>query len=552
MYVLWVKRKNITLSESCIEKYVLQHEKKIWIIIMLIATVLRTWQMGHIPNAVNQDTAMAALNAKSLMQYGTDLDGIFMPVHLNGWGYAQMNAMSSYLMIPFIKLFGMNRVSICIPILLISMLGMTAGYFLTREMLGVFYAFLFNVVCMVNPWHFVQSRWSLEANFFPHFFIIAVLFLFLGIKYTRKKYLYGSMVVFGLSHYNYGVSLYIVFSFLFLLCIFLLRKKLISKMQAIICSIIYLLTAWPFYAMIFINTFRLPTIYTPFFTIPYFPESRRSSDIIFFSDHPIAQLFENIYSMARIVFFQADEILWSNVPHMGTLLMCMVPVMVLGLIIIIRRAGKENENSLTYAILFIWLVASFIDGIITKDVNSNRLNIIFYCCLILIAIGLHEILASGKKVCIITILVFLGMSIFFVTDYYTLYAARFFDPEYSFSGNFDLALEKAKSIEADRYIITPDTQYIGAKDVSEIDTMFFWDIDAKYYRGETNVMNGETYLPYSERFQYYKIGQESRIDSAERTVYVVNSGDQKLFDSSLFTYYDYMQFYVIVPKWMEQ
>ena len=534
------------------ELYIIKHEKIVWLIVMTIATILRTWQMGHVPDAVNQDTAMAALNAKSLLMYRTDLDGIFMPVHLNGWGYAQMNAMSSYLMIPFIKLFGMNRVSIGIPILLMSMLGMAAGYFLVREMFGVFCAFIFNVICMFNPWHFVQSRWSLEANFFPHFFVIAVLFLFLGVKYARRRYLYFSMIVFGLSHYNYGVSLYIVFSFLFLVCVFLIRKKLIPGAQAIISGILYSLTSWLFYAMILINTFHLATIKTPFFTIPYFPESQRSGDILFFSEHPIKQLFENIYSFISVIFLQKDEILWSNVPRMGTLMLCMVPVMILGFIILINRAKQDKENALTYDIIFIWLIASFIDGIITKDVNSNRLNVIFYCCLILITIGMDAIIRCGKTVRLISAGMFLIMSIFFITDYYTVYAARFFDPEYSFSGNLDLALEKAKSIEAERYVITPDTQYIGAKDVSEIDTMFFWDMDARYYRGETNEMNGKKYLPYSERFQYYKINAGNRIDSKESTVYIVNSGDQKLFDPEQFAYYDYVQFYVVAPRWLEQ
>lgn len=556
VFAAFMKRRKLFITEHrytelSAGKWLAVYERQLWVLVMAAAVFLRIFLLGKVPDAVNQDTAMAALNAKSLMTYGTDLDGIYMPMHLNGWGYAQMNALSSYLMIPVFKLLGMNRLTVCIPIVIFSILGMIAGYFLVREMFGIEYAVLFNVICAFNPWHLVQSRWSLEANFFPHFFIIAILMLYYGIRHARKGWIYGSMAVFGISHYNYGVTLYTVFSFLVLLFILLCYRKMITRMQAFISWIIYIFVSWPFYTMIFINTFHLPTIHTPFFTIPLFTESRRSGDILFFSEHPLRQLFENLYSFFSVVFLQRDEILWSNVPHMGTLMFCMLPLLGIGFIAICCRFRKGEGDHVRYDIIFAWLIASLIDGIITKDVNSNRLNIIFYCCLILIAVGFHEVLCCSGKLKYAAVMVFTAMSLFFTVDYFTLYAGRFFDPEYAFSGNLDLALEKAQSISADHYVITPDTQYTGAKDVSEIDTMFVWDVDARYYRGETDEMNGIQYLPYTERFQYRKVTEEDNLRSDDSTVYVVNSGEQDLFDISRFNAYNYTQYYVIIPKWLD-
>ena len=46
------------------------------------------------------DGAMAAVDAKALAYYGTDRFGMKYPVHLTAWGFGQMSALLSYLMVP--------------------------------------------------------------------------------------------------------------------------------------------------------------------------------------------------------------------------------------------------------------------------------------------------------------------------------------------------------------------------------------------------------------------------------------------------------------------
>lgn len=552
LYNIFGQKCKIDICDNEIVKFCDAHKKRIFIILLFIAAFFRLYKLGNVPGAINQDTACAAVNAKSIMQYGVDLCDCYMPVHLNAWGYSQMSVGLAYLMIPFIKLFGLNQVAVCIPNAIFSILGIIAGYFFVKKTFGVCIAQIFMFVTAFNPWHFVQSRWPLEANLFPHFFIIALMLLIIGIYSRKRVFLIISMIVFGLSHYNYGVSLYIVPIFLLITVIMLYRNKLISISNIIISVIVYLLFSCNFYVMIFINTFHLSTIETPFFTIPYFPESNRSKDIIFFSDHPLSQLIENIKCIFKVVILQEDEILWSNIPHMGMIFICMIPVMLLGMIVVTKMIlsnCNDDKRIIGSKILLVWLFVSIIDGLITKDINSNRINIIFYCLIIFIAIGLYYILTNVKKwmglVCITVVVV---MSLLLVTDYFTTYAERFYDPEYAFSGNLSLALQKAQGIEAEHYVVTPDTQYIGARDVTEFDTLFFFNIDSEYFRGLNNTYEGTESIPYSEKFQYRKVTLNDAQNMDASTVYIVNSGDQSIFSDDYFEKYDYIQFYVIAPK----
>ncbi|MDE6893710.1 MAG: hypothetical protein K2P50_18120, partial [Lachnospiraceae bacterium] len=53
----------------------------------LLLLSVRIMAFGEIPGGLNQDGAMAAVDAKALSEYGTDRFGVFLPAHLRAWGY---------------------------------------------------------------------------------------------------------------------------------------------------------------------------------------------------------------------------------------------------------------------------------------------------------------------------------------------------------------------------------------------------------------------------------------------------------------------------------
>ena len=155
-------------------------------ILLGIAFLLRIWKFGIIPGGINQDGAMAAVDAKALADYGTDRFGMFMPVHFTAWGYGQMSVFLSYCMIPFIKLFGVSAVTARLPILMASMAGLLGLWGIGRKLLGTSGGLILLAFATVNPWHFLQSRWALDCNMFPHVFLLGLCFLLFGLE--KKKF----------------------------------------------------------------------------------------------------------------------------------------------------------------------------------------------------------------------------------------------------------------------------------------------------------------------------------------------------------------------------
>ena len=291
-------------------------------VVLFLAFVVRVWDFGSMPYGMNQDGAMAAIDAKALADHGTDRLGMFMPVHFTAWGYGQMSVLLSYTMIPFIKLFGLNPVTARLPMLIVSMLALYVIYRLMKEWTDVTGAQIALVLAAFTPWHFIQSRWALDCNMFPHMMLFGVYFLYRGIRY-RKRNLYLSMLFFALCMYSYGVSFYTVPVFLVAACVMLLVKKRIRIRDMLICIGVYLLFAWPIILTMMINTFGWSTIETPFFTMAYFPDSIRSNDILFFSDNIPGQLAENFKALWHVLM-QRDDLPWNTVPGFGTIFPAMI------------------------------------------------------------------------------------------------------------------------------------------------------------------------------------------------------------------------------------
>ena len=131
-------------------------------------------------------------------------------------------------------------------------------------------------------------------------------------------------------------------------------------------------------------------------------------------------------------------------------------------------------------------------------VNVNRINIIFYANLILIVIAAVELVTWLGKLKIGFIIVYLFLITCFFVTYFTTYKTQI---RHYFYADFLEALDFAEEQDYDRYYITPDTQYRGSRDVSEILTLFEMNIDSEYFQGKTFEHNGKQ-IPYSSRFVY--------------------------------------------------
>ncbi len=502
--------------------------EKLWLwAAVLLGLGLRIAAFGDIPAGINQDGAMAAVDGKALADYGTDRFGTKLPAHLYAWGFGQMSSLLSYLIAIFVKLFGLSVISARLPQLLASVMGAVCVYLFARDAFGKRAGLMAAFLVAVNPWHFIQSRWALDCNLLPHFFIAGLYFLHRGLE-RERGFIYLSMAFFGLCMYCYGIALYTVSPFLLLLGLYLAAKKRLKVRELLLCALVWLLVSWPFILTMMINFFKWDTVRLPFVTMQYFPGSVRSGDILFFSGDFFGQLWANTKSFFNVVFLQKKDLPWNDMAGFGTMYKFSLPLALLGLFALARKRGVGK--TLALAGLFTGVFA----GLATNGVNINRVNLVFYFVLLLIVLGLDFVLGKLKRAAIPSAAIFALAAALMAGTYFTDYARSV---KYYFYDGFGQALVAAEDSGAAVIYVTADAQAEGYAHVSEILTIFYDETDAEYFQGRTNVNKGEELLPYNQRFRYVSMDDNTAASAPENTAFVIKASDGQYFGDGYDTVY---------------
>ncbi len=525
-----------------------------------IGIFIRGFHFGMSPVGVHQDEAMTAVDALALSEYGTDRYGMRFPVHLTAWISSQQSVLLAYCMVPLIKAFGFSTVTIRLPMLIVSSLGILALYFLGKHLGGVRTGVLLQLLGVICPWHYMQSRWSFDCNMFPHMFLFGVCFLISGVR--RKWMLYVSMVFFALCCYSYGVADYSVPLFLLAAAAYLLMRKRIGIRQLVICFCIFTVIALPEYLSMALTVLGGESIETPLFTIPSFLQSNRGEDILL-TNFSWAQLWKNVVSMVSVAWGNGDKSATNTIVRFGPVYYLTVGFFILGLAVmgirLYRGRGQRNAEAgsettgttetrgLAYTILLFWLFMGIWVGVVTKEVTINRINVIFYVILAIGAVGIDWCITK-RKLLFLPIGAYYGVcALLFAATYFGSWAdvsrIYYYDP-------YVQALEFAENFECDVYHITPDPQGEGVGAVGEILTMYCHEIDALYYQGVSNFQAGVERLPYRDRYLYADVSEEVLAANAGKAVvYLVNANFLHLFDGERYditSFYD--NYFVIVEK----
>ena len=100
-------------------------------LIFLIGFSVRIIGITDYPNGFNCDEASIGYEAYSVLNYGIDRNGNSWPVFLEAWGSGQ-NALYMYIIMPFIKLFGLTVLSVRLPMALIGCISLIVMYNLLK------------------------------------------------------------------------------------------------------------------------------------------------------------------------------------------------------------------------------------------------------------------------------------------------------------------------------------------------------------------------------------------------------------------------------------
>lgn len=453
---------NLKLTE------IFKRTKELSILLLIIGVFVRIWQIGIVPGGLNQDEAFAGYEAYSLLHYGIDSSGYSFPVYFVSWG-SGMNVLNSYLMIPFMAIFGAHDWVVRLPQVITACFSLYVFYLLLKKvfddktaLVGLF----FLVIC---PWHIMLSRWALESNLAPGFLLFGLYFFVLGVE--KSRYYLLSALFYGLSLYCYATIWPIVPLMLLLQAGYLLyTKKLKFDMNLLLAVLILALLAMPLLFFMLINSGHMNEIRTAFMSIPKLPVMRDSE--ISFANMP-----ENFKNLWNIISNQNDGLYWNSTSEYGLYYKGTLLFAVLGLCYCLKNVFvsiRKREFNYQMFTLIPFACALLLGGLIS--VNVNRINCIHIWIVLFIAVGLTKIFERFKDdfkhiqtvVCAVLLVAFISFEVFYFSAYSDGIGSMFQD------GLGD-AVEAAEEIAGEDGIILVSSEFSYSK------VLFYSELPATEY-----------------------------------------------------------------------
>ena len=383
-------------------------------LILVIGIFARAWEFAALPPGLNPDEASIGVEAYYLAKYGVDRYGLSYPVHLISWGSGQ-NALYAYMLIPLIALKGINAFSVRLPMMIAGILSIPLIYIAGKKMFGEKFGLIAMFFFAISPWHIVNSRWAVESNIMPFFFLIG----FTALLFSDKNnfWFLVSCISFALCLYAYGTAYVGVPVFMLMTIPYLFHTKRISTSQLISGLITFTLFAAPIGLFILVNTLRLDSIILGPVTIPRLPEEARYETMAaVFGGSPLKAIADNASIMFKVLWSQEDAFPWNFVAPFGYFYRYTFPLVLAGFIFALPfKFLKENRTERWF--LFAWMIASLLISLI-HPVNLTRINLIFTPVILCIALLIWEVDKRIPYILPASVIVFFIGFIFFNRAYH--------------------------------------------------------------------------------------------------------------------------------------
>src|SRR3972149_1225960 len=172
--------------------------------IILLAFILRFWKLDQYP-ALNADEAAIGYNAYSLQETGKDEHGNNWPIHFQSFNDYKPG-FYFYLVLPFVKILGLNEWAVRIPGATLGVLTVLTLYFLVKELFAdrqkfSIFSFQFSTAeiaalfLAISSWHIHFSRGGWEVNAATFFITFGILMFIRGLRNPK----FSNFALFTLS-----------------------------------------------------------------------------------------------------------------------------------------------------------------------------------------------------------------------------------------------------------------------------------------------------------------------------------------------------------------
>lgn len=355
-------------------------QKIIFLLILILAFILRFYKLGEIPAGFHADEAVVGYNAYSFLTTGRDEYGNTPSFTLRSFDDFRP-ALYTYLTIPAIAAWGSNEYAVRIPAAVFSFLTVVLFYYLTYRItrdrqISIYSTFLL----AVSFWHLDLSREASEKVVALFLVLAGIFFLFIFKEEKRKRDLFLAFISWFLAVNTYYAPRFFLPPFLLVLFL-IYRKSIFGKIKILpVCLILFFLLLLFYFSFIFKgSTIRLAQLNV--FTHPevrlVLEEQIREEPVG--ANLLLTRVFHNKivnYSLAVISkygeYFNLDFLVMGKgeparviIPNVGLLSIVEIPFLLAGIYFFLRE--KKDWN----IFLLFWILIAPLPAAFTVDETPN-------------------------------------------------------------------------------------------------------------------------------------------------------------------------------------
>lgn len=175
--------------------------------IILVAAVLRLYNLSHVPPSPSLDEVSIGYNAYSILHTGKDEYGNALPLLLRAYDDYRP-ALYVYMTVPFVWIFGLSVIAVRLPSVILSMITLWAAYGIGRMIGKKYLSFdylgeMVVAILALSPWHIYISRLGHESNLGLTLMALGLCFFLRAFIDGKKTSFITAAAFFGLSVHGY-------------------------------------------------------------------------------------------------------------------------------------------------------------------------------------------------------------------------------------------------------------------------------------------------------------------------------------------------------------
>lgn len=463
----------------------MKYTKLILIVIVLIGSFIRVWQLNKVPASLYWDEMDVGYQASSFLKTGKDYFGNSYPIFFHSFADFR-TPLYIYATIPFITILGLNEWSVRLPSALFGILSILLIYLVIRELFKKEkIALISSLVLALSPWAIHYSRIAFEVSLMLFLFLLGLLSFFKSFK--NPKWIIISGISFSLCIWTYSIAkLFIPIVLGILIFLYIDRLRKIDKKYLISVLLIFIILLTPIYFSNFffkggqrfseISIFTDPTIGNEI------NERRLNAALLSGTEKNLGMKtnlidkiqynkpqiwlknFTNNYLTSfstNFLFIEGDSNLRHSPLNIGQFYKVEALSLLLGLIFLILNFRVFSKDTI---LLISLLLIAPIPSALTRDGGNHatRLYFLIFPLIAIISLGMSSLFEKNKVLRIfgwVYLIIFFISSLSFLRNYYIFYPAESAKAfEYGFK---NVALTTSSSKDKYENIIFDDNETSG-------------------------------------------------------------------------------------------